>query len=121
MNPEDTRDETQESDPRHWLLSKLDKSKLILAEKVERRDMKLGRVISTKSSKTIVVAVDRKVPHPKYRRIITITKKFHSHDENEIARMGDVVRIVACRPISKLKHWNLVEIVARGMTVEDLD
>ncbi len=121
MIPEDKRDELDEFDARLWYPSKLDKSNMIRAEKVERREMKVGRVVSTKSAKTIVVAVDRSVSHRKYHRVIKITKKFHAHDENEIARMGDIVRVVACRPISKLKHWNLIEIVARGMSHEVLE
>jgi small subunit ribosomal protein S17 len=67
--------------------------------------------------KTIVVEVSRRVPHPLYKRIITKRKKFYAHDENNEARMGDVVRIVESRPLSRLKRWRLAEIVRRAAQV----
>ena len=78
---------------------------------------KVGEVVSTKMQKTIVVQVSRRVPHPLYRRIITKHKKFYAHDEANTARVGDVVRIVECRPLSKLKRWQLADIIRRSALV----
>ncbi len=79
-----------------------------------RRNEKVGEVVSTKMQKTIVVEVEMRKPHPKYKRTIRSTKKFYAHDEQSSARMGDVVRIRETRPLSKLKRWNLEEIVRRS-------
>jgi len=75
---------------------------------------KVGEVVSTKMQKTIIVQVSRRVPHPLYRRIVMKHKKFYAHDEASTARVGDVVRIVECRPLSKLKRWKLGEIIRRS-------
>ncbi|MDP9171377.1 MAG: 30S ribosomal protein S17 [Acidobacteriota bacterium] len=75
---------------------------------------KVGPVVSTKMQKTIVVQVSRRVPHPLYKRIITKHKKFYVHDEENTARVGDIVRIIECRPLSKLKRWKLEEVVRRS-------
>ena len=83
----------------------------------EQKTEKVGEVVSTKMQKTIVVQVSRRVPHPLYRRIITKHKKFYAHDEENTARVGDVVRIVECRPLSKLKRWRLADIVRRSALV----
>ncbi len=89
------------------------------------KNQKIGQVVSTKMAKTIVVEVGRRVPHPLYKRIISKRKKFYAHDEEGTANMGDVVRIVECRPLSKLKRWRLAEIVRRAAQVgaqpSDLD
>ena len=77
-----------------------------------------GRVTSAKMEKTIVVEVIRLVQHAKYRRVIRITKKFYAHDEKRQAKPGDTVRIVASRPISKLKRWRLKEVLARDASAE---
>src|SRR5262245_18203284 len=86
---------------------------------------KIGQVVSTKMKQTIVVEVSRRVPHPLYKRIINKRKKFYAHDEQETAKLGDVVRIVESRPLSKLKHWMLAEGVRRatqvGAAPADLD
>jgi small subunit ribosomal protein S17 len=86
---------------------------------------KIGQVVSTKMSKTIVVEVSRRVPHPLYKRIIGKRKKFYAHDEQGTAKPGDMVRIVESRPLSKLKRWRLAEIVRRAAQVgaqpSDLD
>ena len=79
-----------------------------------RRNEKVGQVVSTKMQKTIVVAVEMRKAHPKYRRIVRTTKKFYAHDEQSSARLGDVVRIRESRPLSKLKRWSLEEIVRRS-------
>jgi len=81
------------------------------------KNEKIGQVVSTKMQKTIVVEVSRRVPHPLYKRIIGKRKKFYAHDEAGDAKMGDVVRIVECRPLSKLKRWRLVEVVRRAAQV----
>jgi small subunit ribosomal protein S17 len=65
-------------------------------------------------AKTIVVEVSRRVPHPLYRRIVTRRKKFYAHDENGVAKPGDQVRIVECRPLSKLKRWRVAEVVFKA-------
>ena len=82
-----------------------------------RKTEKVGEVVSTKMQKTIVVQVSRRVPHPLYKRIVTKHKKFYAHDEETSARVGDVVRIVECRPMSKLKRWSLAEVVRRSALV----
>ena len=79
-----------------------------------RHNEKVGEVVSTKMAKTIVVAVEMRKAHPKYKRIVRSTKKFYAHDEQGSARLGDVVRIRETRPLSKLKRWNLEEIVRRS-------
>jgi small subunit ribosomal protein S17 len=81
------------------------------------KNEKVGEVVSTKMTKTIVVQVSRRVPHPLYRRIVTKHKKFYAHDEQGEARVGDVVRIIECRPMSKLKRWRLGDIVRRSALV----
>ena len=78
------------------------------------KNEKVGEVVSTKMQKTIVVQVSRRVPHPLYRRIVMKHKKFYVHDEEGTARMGDIVRIIECRPLSKLKRWRLGEVVRRS-------
>ena len=83
-------------------------------EHVSHRNEKVGHVTSTKMAKTIVVAVEMRRAHPKYKRVIKTTKKFYAHDETNTAHVGDVVRIRECRPLSKLKRWNLEEIVRRS-------
>jgi small subunit ribosomal protein S17 len=79
-----------------------------------RRNEKVGQVVSTKMQKTIVVEVEMRKAHPKYKRIIRSTKKFYAHDEQNSAKLGDMVRIRETRPTSKLKRWNLEEIVRRS-------
>jgi len=79
-----------------------------------RRQFKVGRVVSNKMNKTIVVAVDYLRPHPLYRKIIRTTHKFHAHDEQNTCKIVDVVRIGETRPLSKTKSWELVEIMTQG-------
>ena len=79
-----------------------------------RRNEKVGQVVSTKMQKTIVVEVEMRKAHPKYKRVMKTNKKFYAHDEQNTARVGDVVRIRETRPLSKLKRWNLEEIVRRS-------
>src|SRR5438309_8874133 len=81
------------------------------------KNEKVGEVVSTKMHKTIVVVVTRRVPHPLYKRIVTKRKKFYAHDEEGRANVGDVVRIIECRPMSKLKRWRLGEVVRKAVQV----
>jgi small subunit ribosomal protein S17 len=69
-----------------------------------------GEVVSDKTSKTIVVKVERKTMHPKYNKFVTTSKKFHVHDEKEQASIGQTVTIIESKPFSKLKRWELVSI-----------
>ncbi|HOE05745.1 MAG TPA: 30S ribosomal protein S17 [Bacteroidales bacterium] len=77
------------------------------------RKERIGVVVSNKMEKSIVVAVKRKEKHPKYGKFVNKTKKFTAHDENNICDIGDVVRIMETRPLSKNKNWRLVEIVEK--------
>jgi len=83
---------------------------------VERnlRKTRVGTVVSDKMDKTIVVQVERRIRHPLYGRIITRRRKFKVHDENNAASVGDRVRIMETRPLSKEKRWRLVEIVEKA-------
>jgi small subunit ribosomal protein S17 len=94
-------------------------------EKTQHKNEKVGEVVSTKMQKTIVVSVSRRVPHPLYKRIVNKRKKFYAHDEEGKAGMGDIVRIIECRPLSHLKRWTLGEIVRKAAVVgaqpKDLD
>jgi small subunit ribosomal protein S17 len=86
----------------------------VTSSAVGRRNEKVGNVVSTKMQKTIVVEVEMRKAHPKYKRIVKSNKKFYAHDEQNSARVGDVVRIRESRPLSKLKRWALEEIVRRS-------
>jgi small subunit ribosomal protein S17 len=86
---------------------------------VPHKNSKVGEVVSTKMAKTIVVQVTRRVPHPLYKRIIQRRKKFYAHDETGQAKMGDVVRIIEARPLSKLKRWTLDTIVRRAVQLDE--
>jgi small subunit ribosomal protein S17 len=78
------------------------------------RKERVGEVISAKMAKTIVVRVERRFPHPKFRKIVTAYSKFYAHDEKGEAKPGDKVLIQETRPLSKLKRWRLIEVVDRG-------
>ncbi|MBI5384957.1 MAG: 30S ribosomal protein S17 [Verrucomicrobia bacterium] len=75
---------------------------------------RVGAVLSNKMNKTIVVEVERRFPHPKFKKIVTAYKKFYAHDEKNEAKLGDRVRIVETRPLSKLKRWRLVEVMEKA-------
>src|ERR1700683_4231671 len=79
-----------------------------------RRNEKVGIVGSTKMKKRIVVEIEMRKAHPKYKRVMKSNKKFYAHDEQNSARLGDVVRIREAPPLSKLKRWSLEEIVRRS-------
>lgn len=85
-----------------------------VTETQSRRKEKVGAVVSTKMSKTIVVKVEMAKAHPKYKRVMRTSKKFYAHDETNSARVGDVVRIRETRPLSKLKRWQLEEVIRRS-------
>ncbi len=77
------------------------------------RKIRVGVVTSNKMAKTITVAVERKVKHPIYGKFVKKTTKFHAHDERNECNIGDVVRIMETRPLSKTKRWRLVEVVEK--------
>ena len=79
-----------------------------------RRKVKVGRVVSDKMDKTIVVSVERLSRHPLYKRVVRLTTKFKAHDEGNEARVGDTVRIEESRPLSATKRWRLVEVLQRA-------
>jgi small subunit ribosomal protein S17 len=78
------------------------------------RKSRIGLVTSSKMTKTITVAVERKVKHPIYGKFVKKTTKFHAHDEASTAGVGDVVRIMETRPLSRTKRWRLVEIIEKA-------
>jgi small subunit ribosomal protein S17 len=88
-------------------MSAIPESKSVLKERI-------GEVISARMEKTIVVRVERRMPHPKYKKIVRLQKKFYAHDEEKKAKEGDTVRIIECRPLSRLKRWKLVEVVKQA-------
>ena len=86
------------------------------AEKAPERNSRktrVGTVSSDKSNKTVTVVVTRRAAHPSYGKQVTSTKKYHAHDEKNEYRVGDVVRIVETRPLSKTKRWRVLELITR--------
>ena len=84
------------------------------------RKERMGEVISNKMTKTIIVRVERRFPHPKFRKVVTDYNKFYAHDEKGEAKLGDRVRIIETRPLSKTKRWRLAEVVERKEPVVPL-
>ncbi|MBS0660420.1 MAG: 30S ribosomal protein S17 [Verrucomicrobia bacterium] len=82
-------------------------------KKAAIKKTRVGEVVSTKMAKTIVVQTVTRVPHPKFGKIVKQRKKFYAHDEEGKAALGDTVRIVETRPLSKLKCWELVEVIKK--------
>ncbi len=82
------------------------------------RKTRVGRVVSAKMAKTVVVAVESRKPHPLYRRIVRSTKRYMAHNDNNQARLGDTVRIQETRPLSKMKRWEVVDILVQGNVAE---
>ena len=78
------------------------------------RKTRVGTVVSDKMQKTVVVAIERRVAHPVYGKMITRTKRLKAHDEENSAKVGDVVRVMETRPLSKDKRWRVIEIVERA-------
>src|ERR1051325_8968388 len=81
------------------------------------RKERIGEVISNKMAKTIIVRVERRFPHPRFRKVVTGYKKFYAHDEKSEAKEGDRVRIEETRPLSKTKRWRLVAVVEKSSGV----
>jgi small subunit ribosomal protein S17 len=81
------------------------------------RKERVGEVLSNRMAKTIIVRVERRFPHPKFKKVVTQYKKFYAHDEKSEAKPGDRVRIEETRPVSKTKRWRLVEVVQRNTAV----
>ncbi|WP_303930213.1 30S ribosomal protein S17 [Veillonella dispar] len=84
-----------------------------MAEERNVRKVRVGKVVSDKMNKTVVVAVERKVPHALYNKPMVSTKRFKAHDENNECQIGDTVKILETRPLSKDKCWRVVEILER--------
>jgi len=85
-----------------------------MQETAKKRREWVGSVVSNKMNKTVVVAVDRFVSHPVYRKVMRRVTRLKAHDEQNSCKVGDRVRLIETRPISKDKHWRVVEIVERG-------
>src|SRR3984885_589956 len=85
------------------------------------RKERIGEVISSKMTKTIVVRVERRFPHPRYKKVVTGYSKFYAHDEKSEAKVGDTVLIRETRPLSKTKNWRLVEVVEKGTGVAKVE
>ncbi|MBC7229307.1 MAG: 30S ribosomal protein S17 [Actinobacteria bacterium] len=85
-----------------------------MAERTSRRKVRVGTVVSDKMDKTIVVKVETRMPHPLYGKIVRRSKKYVAHDEENRCRVGDLVRIMETRPLSRTKRWRLVEIVEKA-------
>ena len=83
-------------------------------ERTTQRKARQGRVVSNKMQKSIVVAIERRVPHPVYRKYFKRTVKLMAHDEKQEAGIGDLVRIMETRPLSRTKRWRLVEIIEKA-------
>jgi small subunit ribosomal protein S17 len=82
----------------------------------KHRKERTGEVISDKMDKTIIVRVERRFQHPKFKKVVTSFKKFYAHDEKNEAKVGDVVLITETRPLSKSKSWRLVQVVEKNVT-----
>jgi small subunit ribosomal protein S17 len=85
-----------------------------MTEKRAERKSRTGQVVSNGGDKTIVLAIRRRVPHPKYGKIVKHTSKIMAHDEKNECQVGDIVRVVETRPLSKRKRWRYVETVRKG-------
>jgi small subunit ribosomal protein S17 len=85
----------------------------------ERRRRLVGRVVSDKMTKTVVVLVEESRRHPLYRKVVAVRKKFYAHDENSTCRVGDTVRIVESRPLSRTKRWVVEEVIERSELGEE--
>jgi small subunit ribosomal protein S17 len=85
-----------------------------MSERTTNRKVRQGRVVSNRMQKSIVVAIERKVPHPVYRKYFKRTVKLTAHDEKQEAGIGDLVRVMETRPLSRTKRWRLVEIIEKA-------
>ena len=89
-------------------------------ERTHRKE-RTGEVISSKMAKTIVVRVERRFQHPRFKKVVTSFKKFYAHDEKNEAKVGDVVLITETRPLSKTKSWRLVQVIEKNQTATPVD
>jgi small subunit ribosomal protein S17 len=89
-------------------------------EQSKKREL-VGEVVSDKMEKTIVVEVARRIRHPRYQKVMTAYKKFYAHDEKSEAGVGDKVRIIESRPLSKLKRWRLVGVLERAPKIDKVE
>src|ERR1700690_1826893 len=94
-----------------------DTNQPVVASGRGQRKERVGEVISNKMTKTIIVRVERRFPHPRYKKVVTGYSKFYAHDEKSEAKVGDRVRIRETRPLSKMKNWRLVEVLERSTDV----
>lgn len=78
----------------------------------------MGQVVGDKMDKTVVVKVERKFRHPTFKKIVKVNKKYKVHDEQNQCKVGDIIQILECRPLSKEKRWRLAEIVKKAVTTE---
>ncbi len=85
-----------------------------MAERTEKRREWFGNVISNKMQKTVVVAVERSVIHPVYKKVIRLVSKLKAHDENNMCKIGDRVKLIETRPISRHKHFRVVQVMEKG-------
>jgi small subunit ribosomal protein S17 len=91
------------------------------AQRVAQKKEVVGEVVSDKMTKTIVVEVARRIRHPRYHKVMTTYKKFYAHDEKSEAGVGDTVRIIESRPLSKLKRWTLAQVVEKAQQIEKVE
>ena len=87
---------------------------MVVAEERNVRKVRVGKVVSNKMDKTVVVVVERKVPHALYSKPLVSNKRFKAHDENNECSIGDTVKVMETRPLSKTKRWRLVQIIERA-------
>jgi small subunit ribosomal protein S17 len=85
---------------------------------MENKKIRFGRVLSNKMDKTVVVEVETRRPHPRYKKVVRYRSNFKAHDEGNICGIGDLVRIVETRPLSKDKRWRVVEVLVKAEVVE---
>ncbi len=86
-------------------------------ERLNKRKQLIGEVLSIKMDKTVVLRVDRRISHPIYKKYVTKSKKYYAHDENNKCAMGDIVKIIESKPVSKLKRWRVLEIQKKAIEV----
>jgi len=90
----------------------------MVSETRGQRKARIGTVVSNKMDKTVTVKVERVMQHPLYRKVVRRSKKYMAHDENNECRVGDVVKIMETRPLSRRKRWRVVEIIERAKTLQ---
>jgi len=95
-------------------MAEMNNANATTGEERTARKLRLGIVVSDKMQKTVVVEIERRMPHPVYGKMVTRSKRLKAHDEENSAKVGDTVRIMETRPLSKDKRWRLVEIVERA-------